>query len=108
MMRFELYNFHEGAVNLTVTKTAISGKSIMNAFYMFESGKIYRTHDPIIYKWVKGEIPGAEIKSLASSELRETLEFHNIPYKKIQCSSCAGSKPHYLYNPFHIIEEAND
>lgn len=105
MMRLELHKFHEGAINLMVTKTSASGKGYMNAFYSFEPGVVYRTNDPVVKQWVRGEIPGAEVKTIASSGLRQVLDYYQIQYDKTSCGSCATSKPHYIYNPFHIIED---
>ena len=104
-MKFKLYDFIEGGVNLMVTKTAKSGKGLTNAYTFFEAGKVYNTSDPIVEKWVRGEIPGAEMDAVANDQLRQVLAYYNVPYTSHKCGSCSTAKPHFKYNPFVIKEE---
>lgn len=105
-MLAKLYDFHEGAIHFVVPFTSPSGKGQSNAYVTFEPDVVYKTEDPIIQMWFRGEVPGAIANPILSSDLREALSYFNIKYKVNSCGTCSGGKnTHIEYNPFEIIED---
>lgn len=104
-MKFKLLDLFGGAISRVCMCSGQNGKGYTCAHYVFEPGKIYETDDPTLMKYIKGEIGDVMEQPILTDSLKEDLRLGGIKYTVKRCSTCTGSKPHAVFNPFEIIEE---
>lgn len=106
-MKFTLQDFISGAIDRMVMKSKPGGPegSYTSARITFLPGEEYETADPLLIKYIKGEVGDCRQKSIANVSLIDDLKSHGIEYEIKKCGSCSNSKPSAIYNPFKIIEE---
>lgn len=105
-MKFRLHEFYAGNMAKIVIKSVDSGKGgYTNAYVIFEPDTEYETNDPVLIKFIKGEIGEPCENPVWTPEFQQVLEHYGIPYEKNKCSTCPSAKPHIKYNPFKIVEE---
>lgn len=104
-MKFKLHEFYTGNMNKLVLKSNDNGRGYTNAFVTFEPGIEYETHDPILIKYIEGEVGDPNENPVWTADFQQVLDYYKIPYHKNKCSSCPSAKPRISYNPFKIVEE---
>ena len=104
MAVFALYDFIEGAIDRLVMKSTSDGKTT-SARITFLPHVEYDTSDPILIKYLKGEIGDVRQKSVLTPDLKQDLEANGIEYEVKKCGTCPAAKPKAYYNPFKIVKE---
>lgn len=104
MAVFALHDFIEGAIDRLVMKSNKDGLTT-TARITFLPHVEYDTTDPILIKYLKGEIGDVRQKSLLSPNLKQELEANNIEYEVKKCGTCPAAKPKAYYNPFKLVKE---
>lgn len=104
-MKFRLHDFYAGNLNKLVIKSVEGGKGYTNAYVTFEPDTDYETTDPVLIKYIHGEIGEVRENPVYTPEFQQQLEYYGIPYEKNKCSTCPTAKSHIKYNPFKIVEE---
>ena len=104
-MKFMLHEFIEGALARMIYKSSSDGHGVVNSRVTFLPGEVYEATDETLIKLIKGEIGDVRQKSLLTPDLKETLNTYGVKYDVTRCSTCTGSKPYALYNPFKILED---
>ena len=102
-MRFALHDFIEGAIDRLVMKSNDKG-GYSTSRVTFLPHTVYETSDPILIKYLTGEIGDVRQKSLLTVELKDDLKANDIDYEVSKCGTCPSAKPKAVYNPFKIIE----
>lgn len=105
-MKFVLQDFIGGAIDRMVMKSK-PGKegSYTSARITFLPEEVYETDDPLLIKYIKGEVGDCRQKSMATASLIDDLKRRGISYEIKKCGTCSNAKPKAFYNPFKIIEE---
>lgn len=103
-MKFALYDFIEGAIDRLVMKSNDKG-GYSTARVTFLPHTDYETTDPVLIKYLKGEIGDVNQKSLLTKDLESELKANGVKYEVKKCGTCPSAKPKAVYNPFRIVEE---
>lgn len=104
MIKFRLLPFIGGNIERNIMKTNPEG-GFISARLAFAPDVEYEADDPVVIKYIKGEIGDVREKSLQTPQLLAELDSLGVKYEKVFCNSCHGSKPSLRYNPFQILEE---
>lgn len=104
-MKFKLHEFWTGNMQKLVIKSNDNGRGYTNAYVTFEPDTLYETSDPILIKFIKGEIGEVRENPVWTVGFQQVLDYNKISYEKNKCSTCPSAKPHIRYNPFKIVEE---
>lgn len=107
MIRYQLLPFMRGSIDRRIQMTNPEG-GYMGATLGFEPGIVYTASDPVVIAYIKGEVGDVREKSLKTDQLVSELEELGVPYEKKVCSTCNGSTPSLLYNPFQILEDTDE
>ena len=100
MAVFALHDFIEGAIDRLVMKSNSDGRNT-TARITFLPHVEYDTEDPILIKYLKGEIGDVRQKSLLSPNLKA----NHIDYEVKKCGTCPSARPKAYYNPFKLVKE---
>ena len=104
MAVFALHDFIEGAIDRLVMKSNSDGRTT-TARITFLPHVVYDTSDPVLIKYLKGEIGDVRQKSLLSPSLKQELEANHIEYEIKKCGTCPSARPKAYYNPFKLVKE---
>lgn len=105
-MKFALHDFIGGAIDRMVMKSkpGVEG-AYTSARITFLPEEVYEATDPLLIKYIKGEVGDCRQKSVATASLIDDLKSRGIEYEIKKCGTCSNAKPKAFYNPFKVIEE---
>ena len=74
----------------------------------FLPNTVYSVNDPLVIKYIRGEIGDVREKMAATADLKAQLDASGIEYEIKRCGTCSTAKPKVVFNPFEILEDENE
>lgn len=105
MIKFKLHDIFVGGIDRIVMCSGSKPGTETNKRMTFLPGVEYTVSDPIVIKYIKGEIGDVREKMVATASLKAELAAAGIEYETKRCGTCTASKPKALFNPFVILED---
>lgn len=108
MMKFKLHDIFVGAIERVVLCTGSKPGTETNKRMTFLPNTVYSVTDPLVIKYIKGEIGDVREKMTATADIKNQLKAAGIAYTIKKCGTCSTAKPKVVFNPFVILEDDDE